>query len=187
MRVRLRDMPEAAELARLYAAPHQHTRWTDHRIRVDVTTDLATYLLGDGQTVADLSCGDAAIARRLVSRCGAAAVLGDLAPGYEHHGPIEETIHRIPHVDLFICSETIEHVDDPDKLLRLIRPKTDRLVLSTPDGETDGTRNPEHVWGWDADAVEQMLVDAGFRPWSKFLLDFRPAGGDYCFQLWAAL
>jgi hypothetical protein len=183
MRVRLRDMPDAAELAEMYATPHDHTRWADHRMRVDVTADLATYMLQPGQTVADLSCGDAAIVRRLVTRCQATAILGDLAPGYDLCGPIEETIRQIPHVDLFVCSETLEHVDDPDKVLRAIREKTNLLILSTPDGETDGSRNREHVWGWDAEAVGEMLAAAGFTPATKAWLDVRPAGGEYCFQI----
>jgi hypothetical protein len=184
MRVRLRDLPSPEQLAALYAVPHQHQRWVDHRMRVDVTTDLAAYLLRPGGTVADLSCGDAAIARRLVARCGVTAVLGDFAPGYEHTGPIEETIGQIPHVDLFVCSETIEHLDDPDKVLGLIREKAGALVLSTPDGETDPARNPEHVFGWDSEAVEEMLLAAGFAPQIKTLLDLRPAGFEYCYQIW---
>ena len=184
MRTRLRPMPDAAELARMYATPHDHTQWLDHQMRVDVTADLATYWLRPGGMVADLSCGDATIVRRLVARRQVTPILGDLAPGYELCGPIEETIAQIPHVDMFICSETLEHVDDPDKLLRLIRDKTDLLVLSTPDGEIDGTRNREHVWGWDAEAVEGMLRGAGFDPRIKNLLDLRPAGGEYCFQVW---
>lgn len=187
MRVRLREMPSPGELATMYATPHDHTQWVDHRIRVDFTTDLASYMVSEGQTVADLSCGDAAIARRLVTRCQADAILGDLAPGYDLCGPIEQTIQQIPAVDLFICSETLEHLDDPDKVLGLIRGKTNRLILSTPEGETDGSRNKEHVWGWDADTVEQMLRNAGFDPKTKVLLDLRYAGGEYCFQIWTAV
>jgi len=186
MRTRLREMPDAFELSLLYAKPHDHTQWVDHQIRVDVTADLATYWAPAGGTVADLSCGDAAIARRLVTRCDVTAILGDFAPGYDLCGPIEETIARIPRVDMFICSETIEHLDDPDKVLRLIREKTTTLILSTPDGETDN-RNPQHVWGWDSEAVGQMLTDAGFLgPRIKTLLDFREARGEYAFQIWAA-
>ena len=188
MRVRLCDLPSPEQLAQLYAVPHQHEKWVDHRIRVDVTVDLASYMLRPGATVADLSCGDAAIARRLVECCSGTAILGDLAPGYEHVGPIEETVHRLrwKQADLFVLSETIEHLDDPDKVLRLVREKCDSLVLSTPDGETDPARNPEHVHGWDSEAVEQMLRDAGFTPWFYNLLDLRPAGFEYAFQIWLA-
>lgn len=184
MRIRLRPMPTPDELATMYAQPHDHTKWTDHLFRVAVTSALAHHILPTGGTVADLSCGDGAIARRLGHSHNARVILGDFAPGYEICGPLEETLHQLDRVDLYVCSETIEHLDDPDMVLRLIRAKTDKLLLSTPDGETD-TRNPEHVWGWDAEAVEKMLRDAGFIPEIHTTLDLRPAGGPYSFQIWA--
>lgn len=184
MRQRLRPMPTADELAAMYAAPHDHTKWQDHIFRVDVTTAIAANLVQVGASVADLSCGDAAIAHRLHAALAAKLVLGDIAPGYPYHGPIEQTIVEIPPVDLFICSETIEHLDDPDKVLSAIRAKTDWLVLSTPDGE-DNDENPQHVWGWDAEAVEHMLRAAGFEPRVFTALDLRPAGCTYRYQIWA--
>jgi hypothetical protein len=184
MRKRLRPMPTADELRRLYAVPHDHLVWEDHVFRVDVTSALAHHLVPQGGRVADLSCGNALIGRRLQASHGATLVLGDLAPGYEHCGPIEETVEQIAPVDLFVCSETIEHLDDPDAVLAQIRRKTDRLLLSTPDGEDDDS-NPEHVWGWDAEAVEKMLRAAGFGPYVHTTVDVRPAGGVYAYQIWA--
>lgn len=185
MRKRLRPMPSTDELATLYAKPHDHTKWDDHIFRVDVTSALAHSLIPKGGIVADLSCGNAIIARRLKASHNARLILGDYAPGYDHHGPIEETIHQIePNVDLFICSETVEHLDDPDAVLAAIRSKARHLLLSTPEGE-DHNRNPEHVWGWDSEAVEKMLCDAGFTPTIYNLLDLRPAGCEYAFQIWA--
>jgi len=185
MRTRLRPMPTAAELAKMYVTPHDHTRWMDHLLRVDVTSAMAHHLLPQGGTVADLSCGDAAIVRRLQQSHHARAVLGDYAPGYEHTGPIEQTIDAIDPVDLFICSETIEHLDDPDMVLAKIRAKTDRLILSTPDGE-DNNANPEHVWGWDAEAVDKMLRGAGFTPEVSSIVDCRPLVSQaYVYQIWA--
>jgi len=186
MRRRLRPTPSQTELAALYAKPHQHSAWADHRVRVDVTTALAQHMIQPGSTVADLSCGDATIARRLAASCGVKTILGDIAPGYEYTGPIEETIHQLTDpINLFICSETIEHVDDPDAVLKAIRSKTANLILSTPDGEDDDN-NPEHVWGFDSEAVEQMLVTAGFIPLIFTELDLRPAGFTYAYQIWCA-
>jgi hypothetical protein len=178
-------MPTVEELAQLYAKPHQHGNWADHRVRVDITTILAQNVLKADGRVADLACGDAAIAERLRASHHAWLALGDIAPGYEYCGPIEETVNQLrwDKADLFILSETLEHLNDPDLVLRQIRAKTDMLVLSTPDGE-DNNYNPEHVWGWDAEAVEQMLADAGFTPRIYNSLDLRPAGFVYCYQIW---
>jgi len=185
VRKRLREAPSPAELAELYSEPHQHTRWLDHVIRVNVTTAIAATLLKQGGTVADLSCGDAAIAQRLEKIHDATLILGDYAPGYEHTGPIEETITVVQPgtVDLWVCSETAEHVDDPDAVLAAIRKRASTLILSTPEGE-EGTGNPEHIWSWLSEDVEKMLVDTGWTPVIYNLLDLRPAGFEYAYQIW---
>jgi 2-polyprenyl-3-methyl-5-hydroxy-6-metoxy-1,4-benzoquinol methylase len=179
-------MPTAAELATLYAKPHQHRQWLDHIVRVNVTTEVASLFVPPGGTVADLSCGDATIARRLAEESGGALILGDFAAGYPITGPIEETVEglRWKQASMFVLSETLEHLDDPDAVLKQIRDKCDHLVVSTPDGETDPSRNPEHVHGWDSEEVRAMLVAADFEPLAYTLLDLRPAGFEYAFQMW---
>lgn len=183
-RRRLRPAYAPEQLADLYAAPHDHTRWEDHRMRVGVTIEAAKWFVrrGDVHTVADLSCGDAAIAKALdVDEL----ILGDYAPGYDHTGPIEDTIEQIDPVDLFVCSETLEHLDAPDHVLRRIRAKTRYLVVSTPvDAGMDA--NPEHYWSWDRQGVERMLTGAGFTVEVYCPVDLRPAGYYYCFGIWAA-
>lgn len=181
MKTRLRPAHSPERLAEIYATPHNHTKWNDHKIRVAVTAQLAFGLVGSQiQTAADLSCGDAAILKTL----GVPLLhLGDFAPGYEHHGPIERTIHDIPRVDLYVCSETLEHVDDPGLVLELIRPKTDALILSTPVG-CWGDRNPEHYWAWSREDVEELLTAAGFQVVLYTGLDLRPGGGEYEFGIW---
>lgn len=159
MRTRLRPAHSAPELASLYNVPHAHDHWPDHRLRVAETIALAKEL-GVPDTVADLSCGDAAIGRALAPET---LILGDMAPGYQLCGPIEQMIHVIPHVGMFICCETVEHLDDPDAVLAAIRTKADALVLSTPLGETDA-ENEQHYWGWDTDGVGEMLAAAGWEP-----------------------
>jgi 2-polyprenyl-3-methyl-5-hydroxy-6-metoxy-1,4-benzoquinol methylase len=154
--------------------------------RVDVTSSIAYNILPYGGSVADLSCGDAVIAERLRETHNARLTLGDYAPGYNITGPIEKTIHDIDPVDLFICSETVEHLDDPDAVLADIRRKCEWLILSTPDGEDARINNPQHLWGWDAEAMEQMLRAAGFEPRMFTLVDPRFSGCQYAYQIWAS-
>ena len=179
---RLRKKYSDEELKEIYAHPHDANNWHDHLIRVSTTQALVKWISLDEdiKSIADLSCGNAAIAK---SVSGVELHLGDYAPGYQYTGPIEETINQIPHVDLFILSETLEHLDDPKGVLRDIRKKTTKIVLSTPDDAKDDP-NPEHYWSWNYEDVKDMLVGAGFEPFVLNRLQLEDYLYDY--QIWAA-
>jgi 2-polyprenyl-3-methyl-5-hydroxy-6-metoxy-1,4-benzoquinol methylase len=164
-------------LRSLYAEPHDHKQFADHVGRVDATIALAREM-GPMASVADLSCGNGAIANSLDAE---EVTLGDFAPGYDICGPIEQTIHQLQSVDLFICSETIEHLDDPDAVLAAIRSKCKHLVLSTPLTRSDQVDlNTEHYWAFDKEDIEVMLSAAGFTPTHYAEFD----GGYYLWQIW---
>jgi 2-polyprenyl-3-methyl-5-hydroxy-6-metoxy-1,4-benzoquinol methylase len=185
MRRQLRPFYTEEQLMQIYDHPYDHTRWMDHVFRIERTLKFAAELIHgckiNGGSVIDLSCGDGAIVRELyrMGLVGAAGMqLGDRVPA-EHLtvvGPIEQTIKSFqpqsiirccgkPGVnryhDLFICTETLEHVEDPDALLREIRLTANYAIFTTPAGEFDD-RNEEHYWGWDADGLREMLTEAGF-------------------------
>ena len=182
-RQRLRPAWSPEELAQIYAVPHDHRRWPDHNLRVAVTINVAQWIAGRVVAqAADLSCGNGAILNAVPAH---RRHFGDLAPGYEHTGPIEQTIVDIPHVDMFVCSETLEHVDDPDLVLKAIRAKANALILSTP-VDAWGDDNLEHYWAWSREDVEAMLTGAGFKSMLFTSVDFRPMGLTYCFGIWAA-
>ncbi len=179
-RLRLRPAHTLEALARMYATPHNHTAWLDHKVRVAVTAQFTHQLAGHVERAADLSCGDGAILQALDV---GERFFGDYAPGYPLTGPIDDSIDRIPHVDLFVCCETLEHLDDPDLTLKKIRAKTDTLVLSTP-VEAFGDTNAEHYWAWSRPGVEDMLIAAGFTVVIYNELDCRPSGAEYSFGVW---
>lgn len=185
MRLRPAHTPEA--LAEIYARPHDHRPWRDHHLRVAATTEVARWMIAADPAVAaaDLSCGNGAILRTLGAENPLLGLhLGDFAPGYQYTGPIEETIEQIPAVDLFVCSESIEHLDDPDVVLKGIRSKTRMLILSTPVDAWDDP-NLEHYWAWSRPGVEAMLSAAGFETVVYSSLDFRMYGNDcYQFGIW---
>jgi hypothetical protein len=184
-RQRLRPAYTADELARLYPQPHNHTRWPDHLLRVETTIQVGHWMVvaARAETGADLSCGNGAILDGLPLRL---RYFGDLAPAtYRFSGPIHDTIALIPAVDVFVCCETLEHLDDPDKTLTAIRGKTSQLLLSTPVDAWNDT-NPEHYWAWSRDDVDRMLADAGFTTFVYTEVDFRPGGLPYSFGIWGA-
>jgi len=181
VRARLRPAHSPQALADIYRVPHQHAGWIDHRMRVSFSAMLAKAILKDVETGADLSCGDGALLGAIPLQT---RIFGDFAPGWPITGPVEATIEQIPDVDLFVCAETLEHLDDPDLVLKKIRAKTSRLLLSTPIEAWEDS-NPEHYWAWDRAEVDGMLAEAGFTVSVFLALDLRPAQGDYCFGIWA--
>lgn len=179
MRKQLRPFYTPEQLAQVYDHTYDHSLWADHRERIAKTINVLDWFAAeqDAKSVADLSCGDGAIVYGSTHEWDL-RVMGD----YTSTGPIEETILDCPHVDMFLLSETLEHVEDPDNLLRMIRVVADNLVLTTPHGEWT-SENPEHYWGWDKEALEEMLVEAGWRPKSCEL--FTPESVKYyTFQMW---
>lgn len=178
---RLRPKWSDAELAKIYARPHDHRKWRDHHLRIGVTTAVAVWMADAGLgSAADLSCGNGAVLNAVKSTT---KFYGDFAPGYTYTGPIEETIDQIPHVDLFICCETLEHLDDPGAALAKIREKASMILLSTP-VDNWGDPNPEHYWSWSKQDVDGLLTTAGFRHWLYTEADPRPDEGPYKYGIW---
>jgi hypothetical protein len=181
----LRPFYSPEETAALYAEPYDHTRWDQHRERVGRTTELLDLLAHtmNAHTVADLSCGDGAIVYGS-THPWVSWYLGDYAPGFDHIGRIERTIHEIPTVDVFVLSETLEHVERPAELLAAIRQKARHLLLSTPLAEFDD-RNPEHYWGWDLAGIRDLLNVTRWR--ADHFETFTPQSGNwYTYQIWTA-
>lgn len=179
MRRQLRPFYTPEQLAGVYPRQYDHTRWPDHLERVAATTASLDELaaLVSAETVADLSCGDGAIV--LGSKHPwRARILSDYST---HRIRLEDAIGAVQS-DVFVCSETLEHVQDPDAVLRAIRSASYALLLSTPHDAQDDT-NPEHYWAWDRQDLDGMLAKAG---WSDRRVElFTPiAPSPYTFQIW---
>lgn len=181
-RKQLRQFYSPTELASVYTRTYDHTRWPDHIQRVKRTaSDLDIFAAEvDARTVADLSCGDGAIVGQS-EHPWTSRVLGD----YITTGPLEKGLPELEPVDMYVCSETLEHLEDPDLVLRLIREKARHLILSTPVDEISD-ENPEHYWGWGVGDVRAMMQAAGWTPRSVDL--FKPQVETiyqyYTFQIW---
>lgn len=175
---KLRRFYTPDEIAGIYANEYDHTRWSEHVERVRRTIAIANVLIEVNQlrTAADFSAGDRAVA------AGLHGITGGLRTS---DGDIEGDLAELPGVvDLFVCTETIEHLEAPWTVLERVAEKARWLVLSCPLDEDPKIGNYEHYWSFDTVDVDNMLACAGFDDRKMYLLTGE--GWTYEYQLWTA-
>lgn len=109
--------------------------------------------------------------------------LKDYAKGYALVGSIEQTIDHVRTADLFICSETLEHVSNPEKLLKRVANPARYLLVTTPIDAWEDT-NDEHIWAWGKKDVENMCRKAGYQVSDFTNVDSREYGEPYNYGIW---
>jgi len=184
-----------------YQVARNNAEWPDHVLRANVTGALIASTAPTD--VIDPACGDGSIvmaAHHL--RAIQHATLFDISgPSVEilrerqqnrrnedipedwriERSSIEDALGDGSY-DLIVLTEILEHLEDPDAILRLARQRAIRLVASSPEmrpGQIDD--NPEHLWMFDGEGYEEMLRTAGWTGVQKTHLAFRSM---YNFQIW---
>lgn len=161
------------------AAMYDHTynskRWPEHITRIEKTAAICQTLIDryELKSVADLSCGDGSLIDKL-----------SVHIKFARDGNIMDDMELIGQSDLFICTETIEHLREPWTVLERIAEKTRWLVLSTPLDEERGIDNYEHYWAFTTDDVATMLHHANFHHIALFVLQHET--WNYRYQVWTA-
>lgn len=183
---RLRECPDELEMRELYSQSYNHERWEDHIERVQWTMKIINNFAETSNIdfAFDPACGDGAILRSLSDDI--VKKYGDfvMAPHLDVVGPLEKTIPRGSggFESLIILTEIIEHVCDPEQVLRLAKVANfDFLLLTTPINEVQEIHdNPQHVWAWSEDEMNALLRRTGWNP----LFRNRLNTFWYDYQLW---
>lgn len=191
---RLRPKYSDEQLKQVYDQQYDHSKWYDHEKRIDETVKFALRTFGSFDikvdSIADLSCGDGAIVDLLLFELPNfqnKVVLGDFTPGYPYEGKLEHTLDQFIEdhregVDLYVLSETLEHLDEPGYILNKITQCAKYILLTTPCNET--LENPEHYWSWGSEDIHNTLIETGWEPLAFELLEFEKL--DVRYQFWIA-
>lgn len=163
-----------------YVRDFRPFRWDEAWIeRPRLWTSAVALALAAPRSVCDPACGDATVVMRAhdISPI-ASAVLGDLSPDTlnglvprdlpfavdRRVGDAFSTIESLDHVDAIVLTEILEHLEDPDALLRLAGTKADWLVASSPIVPDGLDHTEQHLWAFDIEGYREMLVETGWKP-----------------------
>jgi 2-polyprenyl-3-methyl-5-hydroxy-6-metoxy-1,4-benzoquinol methylase len=165
--------------------------WNDHILRTYCTAAAIAWL--KPETVCDPACGDGSIveaAHQLswietaylsdiskpnIERVKLLDVAGDLV------ADVGNALDMMVDADVIVLTEILEHVEDPDSLVREARVHGKYLVASSPLNETS-SGNHEHIWGFSKQDYSDMLTGAGWTPIAY--QELSPDPFYYTFQLW---
>lgn len=184
-----------------YQTRRWNEKWEEHHLRTLVTASVIAWM--EPVSILDPACGDGSIvSAALRLRKIRHVYLNDIStPSIEalrvasglslatagaklSNLPIADLLATMTGgVDVIVLTEILEHLEDPDLVLRLARKKGKRLVASSPHmrpGQVDD--NPEHLWMFDREGYGTMLYESGWQVNQYTFLDFPSL---YQFGIWA--
>lgn len=191
---------------RLKHRPFDHVaNWRDHRWdsnwieRPRLWASAVAVALGQPETVCDPACGDATVVMQAhqlspIKR----AFLSDISPDTVKNlvpdtlpfeamtrvADLQVALGELGGVDAIVLTEILEHLEDPDAVLRLALTKARWLVASSPIVPDGNDHTNQHLWAFDMEGYREMLEGAGWKPKTWFTAN--ASGHPYAsgFQVW---
>jgi hypothetical protein len=185
--------PTSVDYTRLYRC---NMSMTDHVYRTMVTGAVLASM--KPTTLLDPACGDGTVIQAAYNlHKFDKASLSDLSvvninrldvnfPYSAQVDNLMDAIAKTDPVDVIVLTEILEHLEDPDEVLRLARTKAKRVLVSSPLEEPEHSNNHEHLWSFDREGYAEMLMDAGWTPFGYTEIGFTDPRLYYKFQIWVA-
>lgn len=138
------------------------------------------------KTVIDLGCGDGGLMSLLCAE-GVEISGYDFAPanvsGWEERGvqgfaiDFVQCWEDIPRADLYMMTEVLEHLEEPEQAVRRVAVRGSMVVASSPWNETPNSIDACHNWAWDMIGYANLFNRAGMEivrhvqaEWSQVVL-----------------
>jgi len=157
--------------AEWYAARDRapHLEQGVHRERLHTAAALVAHAVEQGaKSVVDIGCGDGGLLSligTLVDCWGYDLMPSNVAAANrERYVQVwhKDFVHEpIRWADLAVCTEVLEHLQDPHKMVGLIATNARWVVASSPAEETPESHDEVHAWAWDVDGYRAMFESAG--------------------------
>lgn len=136
-----------------------------------VTEELLARTIAPGAAVLDLGCGGGRLTR-MAAQYGGTIVGVDLSPenleraraagvpdNVQYHCGDAREILASRHFDVVLLVHVLEHIDDPDAFLRLLRAQASKVIVEVPNFEADALNSVRAAIGTqfysDADHVRE--------------------------------
>lgn len=118
----------------------------------------------DGKRVLDVGCGVKPYYPFFASAREYVGLDVQENPHADISGPIEAIPAEDDAFDIVLCTQVLEHVDDPAQAVRELRRVTapGGRVLASTHGVMLYHPNPQDLWRWTHTGLEKLFRDAGF-------------------------
>lgn len=173
---RLRKSPELDEQfykKGVYTEPLHHLN-NKQTPRIFLVAGLVKYLEHHYgvKKLTDLGCGDGGLLRLLSQTSPFIKLKGiDIAEANVNYANKELASLDIKYADftkmdsikseVIVCCETLEHLDDPKKLLKSL--DTKYIIVSVPMNENAKRNSRYHLWAWNEDEFQKTIKDCGYK------------------------
>jgi SAM-dependent methyltransferase len=165
-----------------------HVDQKSHRSRMLTALDYVIYAQTLGaSTVVDLGCGDGGMLSLLKEKNIKSWGYDFTPANIEYATTVRKVDGRlinfnkdqIEYGDIALLTEVLEHLEDPHSIIKNLPSKY--LIASSPYNENDTNHPPYHIWAWDEEGYQKMIVENGYTilkttqvsGWSQVVLAIR--------------